>query len=140
MSDRLAANRADVTSRGPIVVAGTVRVQAADGRILREDEEVALCRCGQSKNKPFCDGSHNDAAFADPGVCAQPQPVVPIGPGALTVNVITKGPLMLAGPLELRAADGAVIYSGEKVWLCRCGSSQTKPFCDGTHKKIGFAG
>jgi CDGSH-type Zn-finger protein len=38
------------------------------------------------------------------------------------------------------AADGTVLYEGEKAALCRCGGSANKPFCDGTHKTIGFDG
>ncbi|HEU0201479.1 MAG TPA: CDGSH iron-sulfur domain-containing protein [Burkholderiaceae bacterium] len=45
---------------------------------------------------------------------------------------------MIKGWFELKAADGKVFVAGEKTWLCRCGRSGNKPFCDGTHKKVGF--
>lgn len=48
---------------GPLFVRGRVRVVDADGRLLREDTRVALCRCGASGNKPFCDGSHLKIGF-----------------------------------------------------------------------------
>ncbi len=50
---------------GPLLVKGTdVRVMDADGnRIQIEKATFALCRCGKSNNKPFCDGSHKDAGF-----------------------------------------------------------------------------
>jgi uncharacterized Fe-S cluster protein YjdI len=43
---------------GPLYVRGAVRIQRPDGTVLREDTRVALCRCGKSGNRPFCDGSH----------------------------------------------------------------------------------
>lgn len=48
---------------GPLYVRGRMRILDADGSLLREDYRMALCRCGQSNKKPFCDGSHRDAGF-----------------------------------------------------------------------------
>ncbi len=48
---------------GPLFVRGAVRIVDPDGRVLREDTRVALCRCGASGNKPFCDGSHRRIGF-----------------------------------------------------------------------------
>jgi uncharacterized Fe-S cluster protein YjdI/CDGSH-type Zn-finger protein len=48
----------DVRPNGPLYVRGRVRITAPGGRLIREDTRVALCRCGHSENKPFCDGSH----------------------------------------------------------------------------------
>jgi len=42
------------------------------------------------------------------------------------------------GRVELRDAGGNVYPAKERIALCRCGASTTKPFCDGTHSKIGF--
>jgi CDGSH-type Zn-finger protein len=55
-------------------------------------------------------------------------------------KVFPGGPLELSGSFEITGIDGKVIESGEVVYLCRCGGSHNKPFCDGTHKKIGFSG
>ena len=51
------------------------------------------------------------------------------------------GPYLVKGPIELVDPDGNVYDTGGKeiVALCRCGASTNKPFCDGTHSKIGFA-
>ncbi len=57
--------------------------------------------------------------------------------GAVKVHPIRNGPLMVEGKIEFRAADGST-FIAEKVWLCRCGGSANKPFCDGTHKRNGF--
>ena len=48
---------------GPLFVRGPVRIVDPDGRVIREDTRVALCRCGASENKPFCDGSHRRIGF-----------------------------------------------------------------------------
>jgi CDGSH-type Zn-finger protein len=45
---------------------------------------------------------------------------------------------MLTGPLVVRGTNGRAAF-GESTFLCRCGSSGNKPYCDGTHKKIGFS-
>jgi 3-phenylpropionate/trans-cinnamate dioxygenase ferredoxin subunit len=57
------------------------------------------------------------------------------------VTVSEDGPYKVQGEIELFDADGSSIaVPGETVFLCRCGGSTNKPFCDGTHSKIGFAG
>ena len=48
---------------GPLFVHGRVRIEDADGTLIREDTRLALCRCGASENKPFCDGSHRRIGF-----------------------------------------------------------------------------
>jgi len=48
---------------GPLFVRGAVRIVDPDGRLIREATRVALCRCGASENKPFCDGSHRRVGF-----------------------------------------------------------------------------
>jgi CDGSH-type Zn-finger protein len=49
------------------------------------------------------------------------------------------GPYIVRGTFEVTASDGTVIETRRgTIALCRCGASQTKPFCDGTHKAIGF--
>lgn len=48
---------------GPLWVRGAVRVVDAEGTLIREDTRVALCRCGESGNKPFCDNTHKRIGF-----------------------------------------------------------------------------
>ena len=48
---------------GPLYVRGSVRITGPGGQLIREDTRVALCRCGRSENKPFCDGSHRRVGF-----------------------------------------------------------------------------
>ena len=58
----------------------------------------------------------------------------------VTVKVITDGPLKVEGECLVQDAQGNPIpgKGGDSIFLCRCGSSANKPFCDGGHKKIGF--
>ena len=56
----------------------------------------------------------------------------------VTIEVTRNGPYLVTGLVELRDADGKPLPAKGKVWLCRCGASTKKPFCDGTHSKIGF--
>lgn len=58
------------------------------------------------------------------------------------ITIRNNGPYRVAGPIKLVDADGNdVDISGrESISLCRCGGSTRKPFCDGTHSKIGFQG
>jgi CDGSH-type Zn-finger protein len=56
------------------------------------------------------------------------------------INVTEDGPYRIEGPVEILNARGQVVSTQGDVYLCRCGGSQNKPFCDGTHKKNGFSG
>ena len=188
---------------------------------IQTSQNYALCRCGESKNKPFCDGSHTRIGFdgtetadtrptverqhviegeniagtnirvkSDPCLCAharfcfnrfgnlnQMMPsasdvrirnqviamVERCPSGSLTyeikvnddtsddyqeiepdlpmaISVITDGPLWVTGGIRIERADGQPLEIRNRVTLCRCGHSKNKPFCDGTHSKIGFTG
>lgn len=51
------------SENGPLYLQGNLRLEDADGKIIFEGTRVALCRCGASSNKPFCDRSHQDVNF-----------------------------------------------------------------------------
>lgn len=55
-----------------------------------------------------------------------------------TIQILRDGPLIVSGGVEITDSSGGKIDCGDKAALCRCGASSNKPFCDGTHKKIGF--
>jgi CDGSH iron-sulfur domain-containing protein 3 len=55
-------------------------------------------------------------------------------------KVIANGPLQVSGDFELFDSEGEIITRQGPVFLCRCGMSSDKPFCDGSHKKSGFSG
>ena len=56
----------------------------------------------------------------------------------VTIDIIKNGPYIVNGQVELKDAEGNVYPAKQRMALCRCGASTTKPFCDGTHSKIGF--
>lgn len=51
---------------GPILLTGEVEVVDADGTVIGIQKATALCRCGKSQNKPFCDGHHETTGFKAP--------------------------------------------------------------------------
>ncbi|HUZ49425.1 MAG TPA: CDGSH iron-sulfur domain-containing protein [Candidatus Dormibacteraeota bacterium] len=58
---------------------------------------------------------------------------------SVTIKVRESGPYLIKGPVVLTDADGTpYVTPGENIALCRCGGSQTKPFCDGSHRTNGF--
>jgi uncharacterized Fe-S cluster protein YjdI len=58
----------------------------------------------------------------------------------LELRASSNGPLLVSGGVRIEDAEGNVLFEGERAALCRCGGSGNKPFCDGTHEKIGFRG
>jgi CDGSH-type Zn-finger protein len=185
----------------------------SEGETFPTKESYALCRCGRSSTKPFCDGTHKKigfdgtetasrepyteqaevlegpkhmltdakalcagARFCDPHgkvwnqVTGTQDPQVranfirqvgncPSGrlvaweraSGAAiepdlqkSIGVIedpaerVSGPLWLRGGIPVIAADGFAYEVRNRVTLCRCGASANKPFCDGSHVKVGF--
>lgn len=72
----------------------------------------------------------------DPGPAEHPAPASDVD-GAVTLTPRADGPLVLDGPVDLTAPDGSVSRV-DKLFLCRCGQSATKPACDGSHKRVGF--
>jgi len=171
-------------------------------------EHYALCRCGRSENKPFCDDSHLEAEWdseetndrspraeraatfpgdgvvmtdnrslcsqagfcanrvttvwrmiaetSDPAVRERLKGMIDRCPsGALeraaeegaepvepafepSVVVVKDGPLAIRGRVPLEAGDGFAYETRNRMTLCRCGHSENKPFCDGSHKTVGF--
>ncbi len=204
----LVSGSVPVTSKQPVMSEHgeplTWRTEAA-GEVR---EKVALCRCGASSNKPYCDGSHAttewdstehppEGTYADratsyggegidviddrpicvhAGFCgnrvtnvwemaaktgdsrvrAQAMAMIARCPsGALTyqvdgatmepdlpveVAVILGGPLWVTGGIDIKGSDGASLERRNRVTLCRCGQSSSKPLCDGSHKEAGFVG
>ncbi len=133
-------NTLRIVENGPHYIHGDLQLVMGGGEPPLRETRAALCRCGASKNKPFCDNSHINSGFADPGAVdlAQEAPGEPLAPGGqITIVPHTNGPVQVTGNLEIHTADGQTLYRSE-AWLCRCGHSKNKPFCDSTHETVGF--
>ena len=100
---------------------------------------ATLCRCGASKNKPFCDGSHNAIGFKATGEPdTHPSEPLAVRDGAVEIAPQKDGPLQVSGNLEIVSGTGRTVDRVTGARLCRCGGSRNKPFCDNTHLRIGF--
>ena len=111
--------------------------------LLRSKEELTpratLCRCGASGNKPYCDGSHAAAGFVASGeVAAKESAALEVRNGVVEVSALPNGPLKVVGNLEVVSGTGHTVNRVTQVFLCRCGQSANKPYCDGSHNAAGF--
>jgi CDGSH-type Zn-finger protein len=133
------ANRIKVRKNGPLLCTGDIEVYDDEGRLLQKADDVALCRCGHSASKPFCDGRHRETGFEHDGLMRAVGSDEELeGGGALKVSVRRNAMLLARGPMNIVCADGSCSIKRNKAGLCRCGHSANKPFCDGSHKPQGF--
>jgi len=136
---------------GPSEVAPEVNVlrvrengpYAVHAQIALEGQEpmfrATLCRCGKSRNKPFCDSTHLEVGFIATGErVVIESDALENRAGELSIDPTHNGPLEFTGNLEICGGTGHTIERVQTARLCRCGGSSNKPFCDNTHAKIGF--
>jgi CDGSH-type Zn-finger protein/uncharacterized Fe-S cluster protein YjdI len=127
-------NLASIRESGPYAFRGQLQL---DGEPC--GFRATLCRCGASKNKPFCDSSHHEIGFNATGEPPSGKTdALAVRDGVLAIDPQLDGPLCVSGNLEITSGTGRVVARVVTTKLCRCGGSGTKPFCDGTHAKIGF--
>jgi CDGSH-type Zn-finger protein/uncharacterized Fe-S cluster protein YjdI len=127
---------------GPLLMVGDLQVEDPDGEPIAHEARLTLCRCGMSRNQPFCDNSHLRESWrsgpssepnAEPpppreGAHEEPTKVVPAADASLR----------LRGHIRICDEEGKVLAEAGKTALCRCGQSQNKPFCDMSHEEAGF--
>ena len=112
MSDQPAIEERE---NGPLMAKGIRRMVGPDGAEIEVKPAMALCRCGQSRNKPFCDGSHKDAGFESRGGD-------PAGPDKLLTYegaevTVTYNPLLCSHAAECGRLAGHVFNPSEKPWV-----------------------
>lgn len=99
---------------GPLVVSGVAEMAGADGSI-EVKEVMALCRCGASKNKPFCDGSHNETGFESRGgTPAGRDRLIAYAGADVTVNY---NPLLCSHAAECGRLAKHVFNPAQKPWV-----------------------
>jgi len=127
-------NLATVREAGPYAFRAQLQIAGAPAGF-----RATLCRCGASKNKPYCDGSHHEVGFTATGEPPTGKTdALPVRDGVLAIDPQTDGPLRVRGNLEITSGTGRAVARVTSAYLCRCGGSANKPFCDGTHARIGF--
>jgi CDGSH-type Zn-finger protein/uncharacterized Fe-S cluster protein YjdI len=127
-------NLITIREAGPYAVRAELRIDGEPAHF-----RATLCRCGASKNKPYCDSSHRTIEFAATG---EPKTVstdmLEARNGPLEIDPQIDGPLQVRGNLEIVSGTGRIVARVTRAKLCRCGASNTKPFCDNSHQRIGF--
>ncbi|MGO9770459.1 MAG: CDGSH iron-sulfur domain-containing protein [Roseiarcus sp.] len=127
-------NTITVRENGPLAVHAQIEIGG-----VAAGARATLCRCGASANKPYCDGSHVGAGFIATGEPAtKPSEPLAARAGVLKITPYPNGPLKTSGAVEILSGTGRMIERTQATALCRCGGSKNKPYCDGTHKAIGF--
>ena len=126
----------EIMDDGPLIVSDLKLLEDGEGNGLAIKKKIALCRCGASENKPFCDGSHKGVGFRSSLPPAGSS--VPAKEGDVVIRSLKNGPYEVCGDIELCVEDDSALSGDDPYYICRCGASENKPFCDGSHKRVGF--
>lgn len=128
-------NTVRVRENGPLAIEADLRIRSE----VQLSPRATLCRCGQSANKPFCDQAHTAAGFTATGEPATGsfEPLAARN-GPVDVMPLRDGPLRVVGNLELVSGTGRTFNKTTEAFLCRCGASHNKPYCDGSHTAADF--
>lgn len=129
-------NTVAVRENGPLAIRANLVIE---GATETSATRATLCRCGHSKNKPYCDGSHTAEGFSATGEPAtRESSALEARDGEVRVSPRTHGPLKVIGNLEMTSGTGRTVFRAKEMFLCRCGASANKPYCDGSHNRIGW--
>ena len=132
-----------VRPNGPLICSSekNVIVQDTDDNVIAKEKELALCRCGHSNNKPFCDGSHKQLATdTEQEFNDERTEALNSHAGELIITVKPNAMLLIKSPVTIFSRSGLSVTTRNKAALCRCGESDNKPFCDRSHSQCGFKG
>ena len=128
-------NTVRVRENGPLAIEAELTIRGEPQATPR----ATLCRCGQSKNKPYCDGAHAMAGFTATGENPTKEfSALDVRNGPVNIQPLPNGPLLVTGNLEIVSGTGRTTDKVTKTALCRCGQSKNKPYCDGSHVAAGF--
>jgi len=130
-------NEGLVSNGGPLQITGNITLVHEDGRVQYANH-LSLCRCGHSRSKPVCDDQHVDMEFINSGKIFEVSEIAASSrPSKITISCIKDGPITFRGRIRMHNQFGqeCVKMRGS---LCRCGQSAGKPFCDGSHSRVGF--
>jgi CDGSH-type Zn-finger protein/uncharacterized Fe-S cluster protein YjdI len=127
-------NLVRLRENGPLAFHGALEISGAEIGF-----RATLCRCGASKNKPYCDGSHAGAGFTASGEVPVKESV-PLArrDGPVEIRPSADGPLLVSGAIEVVTGTGKTVNRTASAAFCRCGHSANKPYCDGSHARVGF--
>jgi CDGSH-type Zn-finger protein len=126
-----------VSNGGPLQLTGNITLVNEDGSVQYANH-LSLCRCGHSGSKPTCNGQHLEREFLHSGKISEASEIpASQRPSKITISCIKDGPITFRGRLRMHNLFGqeCVKMRGS---LCRCGQSASKPFCDGSHSRVGF--
>jgi len=126
-------NTLNVRENGPLAVRAPIHLRGVE-----IGYRATFCRCGRSNNKPFCDGSHAGEFVATGEPATGDTTALDVRDGSISIAPQQNGPLEISGNLEICAGTGRTVACVTQVRLCRCGHSNNKPFCDGSHAVVNF--
>lgn len=130
-----AVNTLRLRENGPLALEAPMVLRG----VARDSPRATLCRCGASAQKPFCDGSHAAAGFTASGEPAlQVSEPLKARDGVVSLEPQPNGSLRIIGNLEIVSGTGRTVSRVTQAFLCRCGQSKNKPYCDGSHRAAGF--
>jgi CDGSH-type Zn-finger protein/uncharacterized Fe-S cluster protein YjdI len=127
-------NAVRLWENGPVEVHGDLTVNG------EKRTRVLLCRCGKTANPPFCNNAHRKG-FSAAGLVPfreKDDEDIEDRSGPVEITAFDNGPYEIKGRFEIIGSDGSRIARKTEAYFCRCGASGNKPFCDGSHKRLGF--
>ncbi|AXH08557.1 hypothetical protein CP960_06380 [Malaciobacter halophilus] len=118
-----------------------------EGKSFDLNKCTFICRCGRSKNQPFCEGSHSNARFDTRCKTSKEKFSQTLKNNSLTSKtnelneppqliIKENSPILAKGNITLKIKDIPEIINRRKFNLCRCGSSKYMPFCDCSHSDV----
>jgi CDGSH-type Zn-finger protein len=127
---------------GPMLMVGDLLVETPEGEEITHETRLTLCRCGLSRNQPFCDNSHIRRGW-ESGDVAEPRTDPPppregADDGPTRIVPGHDMSLKVTGHVRVESMEGETLCDAGRIFLCRCGNSRNKPFCDGSHERVGF--